>query len=96
MGKFEQVMEKMGEMSQEEMQEQIAEVKEICKDYCGKCPSYVDTGETELGFCAIGKSDKIKVEKGCLCPECPVYEDMGLRWMVYCTRGSGRELSDQI
>ncbi|TXT58449.1 MAG: hypothetical protein BAJALOKI1v1_1650010 [Promethearchaeota archaeon] len=89
-------MQKMGNMSQEEMKKQLENVKEICKDYCGKCPSYTGTGETKLGFCATGKSDIIKAEKGCLCPECPVYEDMGLRWMVYCTRGSGSELSDEI
>jgi type II secretory pathway component PulF len=33
MGKFEETMEKMAGISQEEMQNQIAHVKEICKDY---------------------------------------------------------------
>jgi hypothetical protein len=89
---FEEVMEKMAGMSPEEMQAKIKESAEICKDYCGNCPSYEDTGETALVFCATGKSDKIKEEKGCLCPGCPIQTDlMGLRWDYYCTKGSARE-----
>ncbi|MHA1188399.1 MAG: DUF2769 domain-containing protein [Candidatus Heimdallarchaeota archaeon] len=41
----------------------LEQVKFMCKDYCGKCPSYQGTGETDLGFCSIGKSAKIKEKK---------------------------------
>lgn len=89
---FEEALERMAGMSPEEMQARIEESKKVCAEYCGKCPSYVGTGETDLVFCAIGKSDKITEEKGCLCPGCPIQENMGLRWDYYCTKGSGREL----
>lgn len=88
---FEEKMEAMKGLSEEEMAKKIQEVKEICKSFCGECPTYTGTGETELGFCAIGKSKIIKEEKGCLCPSCPVTSMMSLRWEYYCTRGSGRE-----
>lgn len=91
---FEDVLEQMAGMSQEEMMAKVEENKKICADYCGKCPSYEGTGETKLVFCALGKSDKITQEKGCLCPGCPIQTDMmHLRWDYYCTKGSGRELS---
>lgn len=95
MAKFEEMMEKMENMAQEEMQKQIQEVKKVCKDYCGKCPTYKGTGETEFGFCATGKADKITEEKKCLCAQCPITEKMGLRWEFYCTRGSGQEQAEK-
>ncbi len=91
MAKFEDMVEMMAGMSEEEMKAKIQESAKICADYCGKCPTYAGTGETDLVFCAKGKSDKISEEKGCLCPGCPVSENMGLRWDYYCTKGSGRE-----
>ncbi|GAG30584.1 unnamed protein product [marine sediment metagenome] len=100
MGKFEEVMEvnmeKMKDLSPEEKEKQMKEwmigAKGICKEYCGKCPSYEGTGEIDFVFCAMGKSDKITEEKGCICGKCPITEEMGLRWGFYCTRGSSREL----
>ena len=90
---YEEVSEMMKGMSQEEIAAKIEESKKICADYCGKCPSYVGTGEDKLVFCApmVGKSDKITEEKGCLCGGCPVTSMMGLRWGYYCTRGSAKE-----
>lgn len=88
---FEEEMEMMKDLSEEEMAKRMEEVKNICKAFCGECPSYTGTGETELGFCTIGKSNVIKEEKGCLCGSCPVTPKMSLRWGYYCTRGSGRE-----
>ena len=100
MGKFEEMMEvnkeRMKDLSPEEknkqMQEWMIRAKDICKEYCGKCPSYEGTVETDLIFCAMGKSDKITEEKGCICGKCPITEEMGLRWSYYCTRGSSGEL----
>ena len=88
---FEKVMESMKDMPEEEMMAKMEANKKICKEYCGNCPSYKDTGETELMFCSTGKSEIIKDEKGCLCGGCPVQKNMCLRWQYYCTRGSGKE-----
>jgi hypothetical protein len=90
---FEDKMKAMMGISEEEMAKKIEELKVVCKNYCGPCPSYTGTGETELAFCALGKSKVIKEDKGCLCPGCPVTEMMSLRWDDYCLRGAGRELS---
>jgi hypothetical protein len=89
---FEEMMEKMSGMTPEEMNAKIKELSKVCADYCGKCPTYDGTGETDLVFCAKGKSGKITDEKGCLCPGCPVQtEMMGLRWDYYCTNGAAKE-----
>jgi len=88
---FEEKMEAMKGFSEDEMAKKIQEVKETCKSFCGECPTYTETGETELGFCATSKSKIIIEEKECLCPSCPVTGMMSLRWEYYCTRGSGRE-----
>ncbi len=91
---FEEKVAGMKDMSEEEMNKVIAETKEVCKDYCSVCPSYTGMGETELAFCALGKSESISEENGCLCGSCPITEKMSLRWGYYCTRGSGREQAD--
>lgn len=88
---YEDKMKAMGEMSEEEVAKAIAHVKEVCKNHCGPCPSYEGTGETDFGFCAMGKSHAISEEKGCLCGGCPITDEMSLRWGYYCTRGGGRE-----
>ncbi len=89
---FEQKMAMMKDMSPEDIQAAVEENKRICKDFCGECPSYTGTGETELLFCALGKSDKITEKKGCICGTCPVQKNMSLRWAYYCTKGTGREI----
>lgn len=86
---FEQNMEEMGKMTPNEMKARITELTKEC--ICGKCPSYKNTGENKLMFCATGKSAIIKKEKGCVCPGCPVTVKAGLRWIYYCTKGSGKE-----
>ncbi len=92
MGKtFEEIMEGMMKLSEAERSAKMGEAARICRDFCGECPSYTGTGETALLFCANGKSEKIKEEKGCLCGGCPVQKNMALRWNYYCTKGSGRE-----
>jgi Protein of unknown function (DUF2769) len=88
---FEQNMQAMSKMSPAEMQIKIKELDKIC--ICGKCPTYVGTGEKKLTFCAIGKSTIIKKDKGCLCPGCPVAKTLTLRWDRYCVKGSGKEQS---
>lgn len=88
---FEQNMEAMSKMTPAQMQAQIKELDKIC--VCGKCPTYIGTGEKKLTFCAIGKSTMIKKDKGCLCPTCPVQKNLALRWDRYCLKGSGKEQS---
>ncbi len=88
---FEQNMEAMSKMTQAQMQAKIKEFDMIC--VCGKCPTYIGTGEKKLTFCAIGKSTIIKKDKGCLCPTCPVQKSLALRWDRYCLKGSGMEQS---
>ena len=61
---------------------------------CGKCCSYIKTGENQLVFCTISKSDSIQEQKGCLCSQCPLTKMMNLRWQYYCTDGNAYELSD--
>jgi hypothetical protein len=58
-----------------------------------KCPTYsiVGTGAYKHTFCVIGKSSKIKMDKGCLCLTCPVQKNLALRWDRYCLKGSGNE-----
>lgn len=88
---FREKMAAMGNMSDEEMGRMVEEIKAVCQNYCGECPSYTGTGETELAFCALGKSDRISEERGCMCSSCPVTAKMSLEWDYYCIKGSGRE-----
>ena len=91
---YEEKIKIMSGMTEKEISDGLEQIKFICKDYCGKCPSYQGTGETDLAFCSIGKSSLIKEKKGCLCKECPVYKMMSLRWEFYCTEGNALELSN--
>jgi hypothetical protein len=61
---------------------------------CGKCQSYTGTGEDQLVFCTIGKSERIQQQKSCLCKQCGVTKTMNMRWAYYCTNGSAFQLSD--
>ena len=90
---FDEKIKIMNGMTDKEISDGLEQIKYICKDYCGKCPSYQGTGETNLAFCSIGKSSLIKEKKGCLCNQCPVTKMMSLRWEYYCTEGSALELS---
>jgi len=91
---YEEKIKIMAGMTEKEINDGIEQLKYICKDYCGKCPSYQGTGETNLAFCSIGKSSLIKEKKGCLCKQCPVTKMMSLRWDFYCTDGNALELSN--
>ncbi|MFQ5819022.1 MAG: DUF2769 domain-containing protein [Candidatus Heimdallarchaeota archaeon] len=89
MDKFEELMQKMMQMSEEERMKSMAENKGKC--ICAGCPSYLGTGETELLFCATEKSEVITEERGCTCPSCPVTDIMGLTHEYFCIRSSERE-----
>ncbi len=82
----------MGSMSKEDQRRSIENVVHMCQ--CVRCPSYTGTGETDLVFCSLGKSEKIQEQQGCLCPQCGVTKTMSMRWDYYCTKGSAVDLSD--
>ncbi|MHA1231282.1 MAG: DUF2769 domain-containing protein [Candidatus Helarchaeota archaeon] len=88
--KFKMIYGKMSERQKRESQEQVIF---ICKDYCGKCPTYMGTGEKSLAFCMKGKSSIITEKKTCLCKDCPISKTMSLRWSHYCIEGSALERS---
>ncbi len=88
---FEEKMAAMGDMSEEEIAQMIEDVKGVCKSFCGECPTHTGTEETGLAFCALGKSEIINKEKGCLCPGCPITQRLALRWDYFCMKGSGKE-----
>ena len=90
---FEDKVKIMNGMTESQINEGLKQIEFICKDYCGKCPSYQGTGEVNLAFCSIGKSSLIKEKKGCLCKHCPVTRMMSLRWDYYCIKGNAQELS---
>lgn len=92
MDKFEEMMQKMMGLSDEERMKAIEEKKPMC--ICAKCPSYNDCakGKNELLYCATGKSPEcITEEKGCICPTCPLTEAMDLKNGYFCTKGSEKE-----
>jgi len=67
---------------------------EICKQYCGPCPSFKpnDLNEVEPHalFCARGASKKPKEEiedNGCSCMTCVVFEEYDLEDGWFCMEG---------
>ncbi len=79
-------------MSEADVKRSIEQLVYLCQ--CSKCPTFIESGETDLVFCTLGKSETIHEQKGCLCSKCPVTRTMSLRWNYYCTQGSAVELSD--
>ncbi|HDZ18035.1 hypothetical protein LCGC14_1112860 [marine sediment metagenome] len=91
---FEEKMKMLhGKMSEKQKRDSREQVIYMCRDYCGKCPSYEGTGEDSLAFCMEGKSSLITEKKTCLCGQCPITKTMSLRWGQYCTDGSAMDLS---
>jgi len=58
---------------------------------CSECPSWIICGETG-GFCAVGKSVCVSVEKGCICDSCPVHKKMVLKGGYFCIKGANKSL----
>lgn len=93
MDKFEEAMQAMSKLSDEEKMKMLEEKKKAC--ICADCPSYNECAKAknELLYCAIGKSPEcVTEEKGCICPTCPLTEELGLKNGYFCTRGSEKEL----
>ncbi len=60
---------------------------DICKKYCGDCPSY-PKGGGEFLFCARSKSANPGEKKGCYCPECDVWMKYKLKGVYFCIEGA--------
>jgi len=90
---FEEKIKMIEQMTDAQIKNSMEQIKFICKDYCGKCPTYKNTGEVKLGFCTMGKSKVIHQKKECLCSKCPISKSMSMRWKYYCTEGTAIELS---
>ena len=91
---FEEKMKMLySNMSEKQEKNSREQVIYMCREYCGKCPSYEGTGEESLAFCMVGKSSVITEKKVCLCGQCPITRTMSLRWGYYCTDGNAIELS---
>ena len=61
--------------------------EEICKQFCGDCPSYPSESNEWL-FCARGKCSKSIEREGCLCPGCDLFEKYQLTTTYYCDVGA--------
>ncbi len=61
MDNYEELMQKMMQISEEERMKAMAKNKKMC--ICANYLSYVGTGEVELLFCATEKSKIITEEK---------------------------------
>lgn len=81
-------------MTEKQKQQNREQVKFMCRQYCGKCPSRQGTGEQMLGFCMEGKSAIITQKKACLCAQCPISKMMSFRWDSFCLRGTAMSLSN--
>ncbi|MGD8505818.1 MAG: DUF2769 domain-containing protein [Candidatus Bathyarchaeota archaeon] len=92
MDRFEQAMQQMKQMTEEDRMKIIESKKKLC--ICSGCPTYnkCASENKELLYCALGKSPLcITEENNCICPTCPLTEQMGLNHQYFCTRGPERE-----
>lgn len=89
---YEDLLEKIEKMPSNKKKEFFENAREKCRKFCGKCPSYLGTGETGLLFCTKGDNEKIEDDSGCMCVVgCPIQKELGLRWSHYCIRGPANE-----
>jgi hypothetical protein len=90
--KFEEMMQMMSKMTEEEKKKNTEANKALC--ICPDCPSYNDCAKKndEIYYCGFGRSPScITKEVGCICPACPITEKLGLTKQFFCTRGTERE-----
>lgn len=67
--------------------------KDICKMYCGTCPSFKGD-EAKLLFCSRGNLAGGVERKGCKCGMCPVGVKHKLDGAYYCIHGNLDTLLD--
>ncbi|MBI3399688.1 MAG: DUF2769 domain-containing protein [Deltaproteobacteria bacterium] len=75
------------DLSREEYLKKQGYIIKNCK--CPKCPTFV-AGDNPIGYCfpLVGTSQKIHLEKDCICETCPIYKEYELTHTFYCTRCS--------
>ncbi|MCD1295554.1 hypothetical protein CUJ83_11140 [Methanocella sp. CWC-04] len=61
--------------------------RNICRSYCGTCPSY-DKECGKLLFCSLGNINTEIAKKGCKCGMCPVAIEHKLDGSYYCIHGN--------
>ena len=65
---------------------------EICKKYCGSCPTFrknrLNESTPQFLFCARGKSSAAETAKltGCYCPACELFTKYHLTIGYFCTK----------
>ena len=92
MDKFEEVLEKMSEMSEKQLKTLIEmEKKRIC--ICRDCSSFNQCmGENKDAlFCILGKTNCKSEIVNCMCSECPAYAKFQMKHNSYCANGSEEE-----
>lgn len=89
---FEQKMEALNKMPEDELNQFLEKEKESC--ICKDCSTYDSCmqGIMEGLYCALGKSPCVVHEQECICPGCPLYEEYGMTYNKYCIKGSEAEL----
>lgn len=89
MDNFEELINLLNEMSEDEKTKKIKELESDC--VCPICPTFnqcaKDAGENF--FCLKDESKCISKEKGCMCPTCPFAAKykIGVFHNFYCMRG---------
>ena len=94
MDKFEEKINNLNEMSDEDKNKDLDQMKEDC--ICPICPTHNECAKNggETLFCVLGKSEIcITKERGCMCPTCPFAQEyeIGVKYNFYCTRGTELE-----
>lgn len=94
MDKFEEKINELEELSEEDKNNAIEKMKEDC--VCPICPTYNECAKNagEKLFCVLGKSENcIDKERGCMCPTCPFARKygIGVKYNFYCTRDTELE-----
>lgn len=90
MTKFEELINQLNEMSEDERTQKIEELEAEC--VCPICPTFNQCAK-EAGeniFCLKEDVNKcITTEKGCMCPTCPFASTykIGIFYNFYCKRG---------
>jgi hypothetical protein len=95
MDKFDQMMQTMSLMTEEERKKKIEDFSSLC--ICPSCPTYNKCAQekSELLYCLLGASPRcITEEVGCICPACPVWEKTDFENEYYCTKGTEKELRE--
>ena len=90
--KFEEVLEKMSEMPEEQLEHLLdMEKKKLC--ICRNCSNYNQcNNENKEGlFCILGKSNCEVNRDQCICLQCPIHSNFQLKFDYFCARSSEQD-----